>query len=46
MFRAKLWVLCKCFQASKTCLVIKKELQSEADAIFGDTKVKITSEGC
>ena len=32
--------------ASKTCLVIKKEIQSDADAIFGDTQVKITSEGC
>ena len=31
--------------ASKTCLVIKEEFESEADAIFGDTQVKITSEG-
>ena len=32
--------------ASKTCLVIKNEFQSDADAIFGDTQVKITSEEC
>lgn len=31
--------------ASKTCLVIKEEFRSEADAIFGDTQVKITCEG-
>ena len=31
--------------ASKTWLVIKKEFQLEVDTIFGDTKVKITSEG-
>ena len=31
--------------ASKTCIVIKKEFQSEAYSIFGDTQVNITSEG-
>ena len=30
--------------ASKTWLVVK-EFKSEADAIFGDTEVKMTSEG-
>ena len=32
--------------ASKTWLVIRKEFQSEAKAIFRDTEVKTTSEGC
>ena len=31
--------------ASKTWLVIKKEFRAEADSLFGDTGVKITSEG-
>ena len=31
--------------ASMTCLVIKEEFRSEADAIFGDTQMKITCEG-
>ena len=44
--RFPIWVLAMgTINASKTCLVIKEEFQSEADAIFGDTQVKITCEG-
>ena len=32
--------------ALKTWIVVKKKFRAEAEAIFGDTGVKITSDGC